>query len=78
MDYTTFGRTGLKVSVMGLGCGGPSRIGQSSDKSEAEAPPNSCFASRFPIGACTQRLLAPRVLNTWRTIFKPLRPVAYF
>ena len=27
MDYTTLGRTGLKVSVMGLGCGGPSRIG---------------------------------------------------
>lgn len=37
MDYTTFGRTGLKVSVMGLGCGGPSRIGQSHDKSEAES-----------------------------------------
>jgi aryl-alcohol dehydrogenase-like predicted oxidoreductase len=28
MDYTILGRTGLKVSVMGLGCGGPSRIGQ--------------------------------------------------
>ncbi len=28
MDYTTLGRTGLKVSVMGVGCGGPSRIGQ--------------------------------------------------
>ena len=27
MDYTILGRTGLKVSVMGLGCGGPSRIG---------------------------------------------------
>ena len=27
MDYTTLGRTGLKVSVMGLGCGGPSRLG---------------------------------------------------
>ena len=37
MDYTTFGRTGLNVSVMGLGCGGPSRIGQSTDKSDAES-----------------------------------------
>ena len=37
MDYVTFGRTGLNVSVMGLGCGGPSRIGQSSDKSDAES-----------------------------------------
>src|ERR1044071_4730050 len=27
MDYTTLGRTGLKVSVAGLGCGGPSRLG---------------------------------------------------
>ncbi len=27
MEYTKLGRTGLKVSVMGLGCGGPSRIG---------------------------------------------------
>ncbi|MEZ4867233.1 MAG: aldo/keto reductase [Caldilineaceae bacterium] len=37
MDYVTFGRTGLQVSVMGLGCGGPSRIGQSAKKSEAES-----------------------------------------
>jgi L-galactose dehydrogenase len=28
MDYTTLGRTGLKVSVAGLGCGGASRLGQ--------------------------------------------------
>lgn len=27
MEYTTLGRTGLKVSVAGLGCGGASRIG---------------------------------------------------
>jgi aryl-alcohol dehydrogenase-like predicted oxidoreductase len=37
MDYTTLGRTGLKVSVMGLGGGGPSRIGQREGKSEAES-----------------------------------------
>lgn len=28
MQYTTLGRTGLKVSVAGLGCGGPARLGQ--------------------------------------------------
>jgi aryl-alcohol dehydrogenase-like predicted oxidoreductase len=28
MEFTTLGRTGLKVSVAGLGSGGPSRIGQ--------------------------------------------------
>jgi aryl-alcohol dehydrogenase-like predicted oxidoreductase len=37
MDYTTFGRTGLRVSVMGLGCGGPSRIGKNTDRTEAES-----------------------------------------
>jgi aryl-alcohol dehydrogenase-like predicted oxidoreductase len=34
MDYVTFGRTGLKVSVAGLGCGGNSRLGQQQGKSE--------------------------------------------
>ena len=27
MEYRTLGRTGLKVSVLGLGAGGPSRPG---------------------------------------------------
>lgn len=37
MEYTTLGRTGLKVSVMGLGCGGPSRIGQNTGISEEKS-----------------------------------------
>ena len=37
MEYRTFGRTGLRVSVAGLGCGGNSRIGLGSGKSEAES-----------------------------------------
>ncbi|MFC1534849.1 aldo/keto reductase [Thermodesulfobacteriota bacterium] len=37
MDYIKLGRTDLKVSVMGLGCGGPSRVGQRSGKTEAES-----------------------------------------
>jgi len=37
MDYTTLGRTGLKVSVAGLGCGGPSRLGQRDNKTEKES-----------------------------------------
>ena len=31
MEYTTLGRTQLKVSVAGLGCGGPSRLGMRND-----------------------------------------------
>jgi len=34
MEYTTLGRTGLRVSVAGLGCGGPSRLGLRDNKSE--------------------------------------------
>ncbi len=37
MQYTTLGRTGLKVSVAGLGCGGNSRAGIGTGKSMAEA-----------------------------------------
>ncbi len=35
MQYTTLGRTGLKVSVAGLGCGGSSRLGLMAGHSEA-------------------------------------------
>jgi len=37
MEYTTLGRTGLRVSVAGLGCGGFSRLGLGTGKTEAEA-----------------------------------------
>ena len=37
MQYTTLGKTGLKVSVAGLGCGGFSRLGLPHGKTEDEA-----------------------------------------
>ena len=37
MDYTILGRTGLKVSKMGVGCGGPSRVGQRTGKTMEES-----------------------------------------
>ena len=37
MDYTTLGRTGVKVSVAGLGCGGFSRLGLGTGGDEAGA-----------------------------------------
>jgi aryl-alcohol dehydrogenase-like predicted oxidoreductase len=37
MEYATLGRTGLKVSVAGLGCGGFSRLGLGAGKDEAHA-----------------------------------------
>ncbi len=37
METKILGRTGLAVTVMGVGCGGPSRAGQSTGKSEVES-----------------------------------------
>jgi aryl-alcohol dehydrogenase-like predicted oxidoreductase len=37
MEYTTLGRTGLKVSVAGLGCGGNSKVGQGTGESADES-----------------------------------------
>jgi hypothetical protein len=37
MQYTTLGRTGLRVSAAGLGCGGSSRLGRAWGKSEGES-----------------------------------------
>ena len=37
MDYTTLGRTGLKVSIAGLGCGGFSQLGLATGGDEAHA-----------------------------------------
>ena len=37
MTYTTLGRTGLRVSVAGLGCGGFSRLGQGHGSSVAQS-----------------------------------------
>src|SRR5438309_7155603 len=37
MDYVRFGRTELRVSVAGLGGGGPSRLGMATGKTEDES-----------------------------------------
>ncbi len=37
MKRVNLGRTGLKATVMGLGCGGPSRLGQRTGRTEAES-----------------------------------------
>lgn len=37
MEFTSLGRTGLRVSVMGLGCGGHSRLGLSTGSTDEQA-----------------------------------------
>ena len=44
MDYVALGRTGLKVSVAGLGCGGPSRAGPRGNKTPREGIAVGCQA----------------------------------
>jgi aryl-alcohol dehydrogenase-like predicted oxidoreductase len=49
MEYTILGRTGLKVSVAGLGCGGPSRLGLR-DNLAAEAGAVSLVRQAIDLG----------------------------
>ena len=49
MEYTILGRTGLKVSVAGLGCGGPSRLGLR-DNADAEAGAVSLVRQAIDLG----------------------------
>jgi aryl-alcohol dehydrogenase-like predicted oxidoreductase len=37
MEFTALGKTNLRVSVAGLGCGGSSRLGQASGRTESES-----------------------------------------
>ena len=37
MEYRTLGRTGLEVSLVGLGTGGPSQLGQSTGRTASES-----------------------------------------
>jgi aryl-alcohol dehydrogenase-like predicted oxidoreductase len=37
MEYVTLGRTGLRASVAGLGCGGFSQLGLAQGKTEDDA-----------------------------------------
>src|SRR5438445_10496960 len=37
MDYVTLGRTGMRVGVAGLGCGGFSQLGLAQGRTEADA-----------------------------------------
>ncbi len=69
MKYTTLGRTGLKVSVAGLGCGGPSRIGQTQKKSEAD----SLRVVREALGAGINVIDSAEAYGTEAIVGKALR-----
>lgn len=71
MDYVTFGRTNLNVSVMGLGCGGPSRIGQSTGSGEDE----SIRIIRTALDAGVNFLDTAEAYNTEEIVGKALQGV---
>jgi L-galactose dehydrogenase len=49
MEYTTLGKTALKVSVAGLGCGGPSRLGLR-DNSESQTQATGIVRQAIDLG----------------------------
>jgi aryl-alcohol dehydrogenase-like predicted oxidoreductase len=50
MDFTTLGNTGLRVSRMGLGCGGPSQLGLRGGGAEAEAGAEAVVRRALELG----------------------------
>ena len=71
MEYTTLGRTGLEASVVGLGCGGPSRIGQKQNRSEAD----SVHVVREALAAGINILDTAEAYRTEALVGKALREV---
>jgi aryl-alcohol dehydrogenase-like predicted oxidoreductase len=69
VDYKTLGRTGLRASVVGLGCGGPSKLGTKQDKSEAD----SIRVVREALGAGINILDAAESYGTEALVGKALR-----
>lgn len=72
MQYTTLGRTGLKVSVAGLGCGGHSRLGQETGKTERE----SIVLVRHAIDLGINVIDTAEVYRTERIVGDAIRDVA--
>lgn len=72
MQYTTLGRTGLKVSVAGLGCGGHSRLGQETGRTERE----SISLVRHAIDLGINVIDTAEVYRTERIVGDAIRDVA--
>ena len=72
MQYTTLGRTGLKVSVAGLGCGGHSRLGQETGRTERE----SIALVRHAIDLGINVIDTAEVYRTERIVGDAIRDVA--
>jgi len=91
MDYTTLGRTGLKVSVMGVGCGGPSRIGQRKGIAESESAAivalaldsginfidtSEAYGTEEIVGrAIKDRTRSSIIISTKKTVFDGISPM---
>ncbi|MBV9251175.1 MAG: aldo/keto reductase, partial [Acetobacteraceae bacterium] len=72
MEYVTLGRTGLRVSVAGLGCGGFSKLGLGSGKSEDHA----VGLIRLALDLGVNLLDTAAVYGTEEVVGKALRGVA--
>ena len=72
MEYTTLGRTGLRVSVAGLGCGGFSKLGLGTGRSEHDA----VALIRLAIDLGVNLLDTAAVYGTEEVVGKALKGVA--
>ncbi len=71
MDYKILGRTGLSVSTMGIGCGGPSRVGQRHGKPESD----SIAIIREAIAAGSNFLDTSEIYGTEELVGKALKTI---
>ena len=75
MDYTTLGRTGLKVSVMGLGCGGPSRIGIGYSKDQRKTKKESVVLIRQALDSGINFIDTAEVYRTEKIVGEAIKGI---
>lgn len=75
MDYTTLGRTGLKVSVMGLGCGGPSRIGMGYSKDKIKTKKESVSLIRQALDSGINFIDTAEVYRTEKIVGEAIKGI---
>lgn len=75
MDYTTLGRTGLKVGVAGLGCGGNSKIGLGAGRSAGQSNADSVALIHRALDLGVNFLDTARAYGTEAVVGKAIKSV---
>ena len=75
MEYTILGRTGLKVSVMGLGCGGPSRIGTGYSKDQKKTKEESITIIREALDSGINFIDTAEIYRTEKIVGEAIKDI---